>query len=605
MRSKVQGHETTARKIAYQVALCYQIGFAIERNEARSNELLKESEYAELDLSLLKAKSPKYPHDDSEWLTLQHLPSEGFLEKQNTEKAISQLSQEARDLSLALGNGHTLTLNVRNQLAYLLGGQGRYNECEKVSQQIMDTSLTTLSPESLHTLGSMGNLGVVYTHNGRLDEAEKIIIRVIETLDRIYMPGLKAHSNLTETLRYENNPYLLTCLNNLADIYRTQERWQEAEMLQKKAFDIASATLGADHPKTLQGMVNIAATYYSSRRLDEAEELYLEVLKSPSGVLSAQHPFRLTVEANLAYVYSGQGHHEKAIQLGMQALDARLKLLGPAHEGTLISMDHMTNTFRKSKQWEKAKEMCMQLIETSNQILGAEHAHTLDAMVQLMKIYFDQERWTEAERLALQVVNARRKLLGAEHLATVDATSNLAEIYIKQGRWKEAEDLHMHVIEIRKRLLGIHHHNTLACMGDLVLLYISCGQERLADAEQLAFHIMETSVRILGSSNHDTLISVKNLATVYQKQGRQDEALNLMESIKQLGSKADHPDTLLSEHIPQAQKTSQNNDPLTAKPTDSFRPRVTPFQSSSTLEQIKRTRHFLRRKEKGLPLKPL
>ena len=565
---------------------------------------MQEFEYPEIELSLLKATDPKFSEDDDEWLVLQHWPNEGFLGKQHIEKAVSQLSQEARDLSLTLGNDNTLTLNLKSQLAYLLGDQGRYNEVEKVSQEIMDICLNKLSPGSLHITWSMSNLGVIYNQDGRLDEAEKIMIRTIEVLEKIYMPDPEARSDLSETLQYRNNPYAFTCMTNLATIYRDQERWPEAEMLQKKAFDISSAILGADHPQTLLGMVYIAATYVYWRRLDEAEELYLEVLDSPSAVLSTQHPFRLRVEGELAYVYSGQGHHEKAVQLGMQTLNARLKVLGPVHGDTLNSMGQMTRAFRNCKNWEKAKEMCMQLIEKRNETLGAEHPVTLEEVVELMKIYFDQERWAEAETLALQVVKARRKLLGAERITTVNATSDLAEIYVKQGRWKEAEDLYMHVLETRKRLLGIHHHNTLACMSGLVVLYISCGQERLVDAEQLAFYIMETSVRILGSSHEDTLTSMGNLATVYQRQGRQDEGLKLMESMKQLGSKADHPDTLRSEHIPQAQKTCQDDDPLFSEPTSSFRPRFTPYQSN-TLEHIKRRRHDLRCKEKGLPLTPL
>ena len=571
------------------MALCYQIGFAVERNEVRSKEILKESEFAELDLSLLRAKNTKSPHSDSEWLTLQQLPAEGFLNEQDIEESIFQLTQEAKGLSQSLGDGHTLTLNVRNQLAYILGNQGRYNEFEKVNQQIMDASLTTLGPESLHALGSMGNLSAMYAENGRLDEAGKIMIQVIETLDKQYNPQVTAQSDITETLRYEQNPYLLTCMNNLAFIRTSQERWQEAENLQKTAFDIALGTLGADNTRTLESILNIAATYFSLSRLDEAEELYLEVLKSNSKVLSAQHPFRLAVEANLALTYSRQGRHEKATQLGMQTLNARLKLFGPAHKDTLISMDHMARIFRKSKQWERAKELCVQLIETKSQILGAEHISTLDAMAKLMALYFDQEHWTEAERLALQVVEARRKQLGAENIATLHAVEDLADVYTKQERWEEAIELYVLVVDIRKRLLGAEHHNTLACMSNLVLLYISCGQERLVEAEQLALQIKETSIRILGSSNPDTLTSMANLAEVYQKQGRQEEALNLTDSIEQLKSIADHPETSLCKTAPGALKTG----PLRWQ------------IASSTIEYVRRTRESTRSQENGLPLKPL
>ena len=601
------GHEETARKLAYQLAVCCEIGFGCERNEARSKGILNDYGYHEVELMLLKARNPDYLHD-SGWLMLQQIP-DGDVEEPDKEEAISQLSQEARDLGIVLGYGHALTLNVSGQLLYLLARKGRYNEVEKLSRQSMELSNKLYGPKGTHTTGCMGYLALAYLHNGRLDEAEKLMIQVIEVLGQVpsdtstklERPRSQKSADqpgLIEKLQYEGNQALVPSLLRLGEIYRTQERWQEAENLQFGTFKIAVNILGADHPETLKSMLELASTYYSTNRLNEARKLYLQVLESIPEVRSAEHPERLKVDADLAYIYSAQGHHERASRQGLQALNARLKLLGPVHKDTMESMTYMTITFRRAKQWGKAEEICMQLIELRKQTLGAEHAFTLNAMKQLMKIYFDQEHWTKAETIALQIVDARRKLLGLANIATVDDISELAQIYTKQGRWKEAEDLHKHVIEVRKQLLGIEHHNTLACMGDLVVLYILCGPERLADAEQLALQIMTTSVKTLGPSNPDTLTSIKNLAQVYEEQGRQDDASSLRESVRRLESEeVDHQDS--SSHSKRIAR-SQDDSSSVANSKDSSRPHLPSHRRSSRVEKVKRFRDFSRRAQHDL-----
>lgn len=540
------------------------------------------------------------------------MPDESYFDEQEGQKAIAQLYQESKDLGQALGHGHVLTLNVRNQLTYLLAQHERFREFELESQELLKISLDQRGPRDLHTLGSMGNLAVAYAENDRIDEAERMLLQVIEDFEGYYMDGWDAIErrklqnpgiplNINEADLYERSPHLVPLMLQLADIYRKQERWQEAEKLQKRCFSIASAVLGTDHPTTLVTMAKIASTFYSTRRLNEAEELIGETLKSKSGVLSAQHPFRLTLEANLAVISSHQDRHEEAIQRGMQVLNTRLKALDPTHRDTLDSLAHMTTTFRRSKQWERAQEVCTQLVETRRNILSAEHAHTLEATVSLMKIHFDQGNWTEAERLAWEVADTRRRLLGPEHISTVSSMSDLARVYTKQGRSQEAEELYMDVIKARKRLLGVEHSNTLPCMSHLLQLYFSLGPERLIDAEQLATEMRDLSIRLFGASNPQTLLSTAALAMIYREQGRHDEAMNLMETIRVPVPEIELPDLVLSEWTREVPSISQYNTPVAAEQKGFYRP----LQSSDTIEYIKRIRNFSRRVQNGLSMKPL
>ena len=56
--------------------------------------------------------------------------------------------------------------------------------------------------------------------------------------------------SLRQELLGDRHPSVATSLNNLAALYRSQGRYEEAEPLFKQALQIAEAVLGQDHPST-------------------------------------------------------------------------------------------------------------------------------------------------------------------------------------------------------------------------------------------------------------------------------------------------------------------------------------------------------------------
>ena len=57
------------------------------------------------------------------------------------------------------------------------------------------------------------------------------------------------------------DPRLATSLNNLAELYRAQGRYAEAEPLHKRALAIREKALGPEHPDVAQSLNNLAELY--------------------------------------------------------------------------------------------------------------------------------------------------------------------------------------------------------------------------------------------------------------------------------------------------------------------------------------------------------
>ncbi len=69
------------------------------------------------------------------------------------------------------------------------------------------------------------------------------------------------------------DPRLATSLNNLAELYRAQGRYAEAEPLHKRGLAIREKALGPEHPDVAQSLENYAALLRKTGRGNEAAML--------------------------------------------------------------------------------------------------------------------------------------------------------------------------------------------------------------------------------------------------------------------------------------------------------------------------------------------
>ena len=70
--------------------------------------------------------------------------------------------------------------------------------------------------------------------------------------------------------------------------------------------------LGDEHPDTLTSISNLAGLYQSQGRYEEAEPLYLECIKGRRRILGNKHPDTISTIYNLGDMYRTQGDMVKA-----------------------------------------------------------------------------------------------------------------------------------------------------------------------------------------------------------------------------------------------------------------------------------------------------
>src|SRR3989442_10818090 len=71
-----------------------------------------------------------------------------------------------------------------------------------------------------------------------------------------------------------SSPKLAISLTNLADIYRSQARYADAEPLYRRASEIVGKAFGSQHPKMARALDNLGNLYEAWGRPADAEPLY-------------------------------------------------------------------------------------------------------------------------------------------------------------------------------------------------------------------------------------------------------------------------------------------------------------------------------------------
>ena len=246
-----------------------------------------------------------------------------------------------------------------NSLAEVYRAQARNAEAESIHKQALAIREKTLGPGHPHVAQSLRNLAEVYRAQGRYTEAEALSKRALAIKEKArwrarasvqgglwetYMAaGVKAYQqgNYPEAEKQlgaalkeaegfgPQDPRLATSLNNLAELYRAQGRYAEAEPLHQRALAIREKALGPEHPAVGVSLSNLAALYSGQGKYADAEPLYKRSLAILEKALGSEHPRVATSLNNLALLYGAQGRYGEAEPLYKRALATHERVLGP------------------------------------------------------------------------------------------------------------------------------------------------------------------------------------------------------------------------------------------------------------------------------------
>jgi tetratricopeptide (TPR) repeat protein len=213
-------------------------------------------------------------------------------------------------------------------LADVYNSADRPAEAESLFQEALPQAIALEGETGMYPLLIMNGLAVTYRRLDKIDEAESLYQRVIET-----RRGLGDAP--------DNQRELLTAMSNLAFLYVIAGRPEEAESLMAEFLSRAGDVLGPEHPIVLKTTFDRSKLLRQAGRLSEAEASLVPVLDSMTRRFGRDHPHTCFVMSELSNVHRDQGHLDDALRLRLETVEGLLRALGEKHESTQHSVSEL------------------------------------------------------------------------------------------------------------------------------------------------------------------------------------------------------------------------------------------------------------------------
>ncbi|WP_417913250.1 tetratricopeptide repeat protein [Candidatus Electronema sp. TJ] len=243
-----------------------------------------------------------------------------------------------------------------------------------------------------------------------------------------------------------DNPDYLLAAGQMA---RTMGDYQRAEEWLEHLLAIREQEGKEDEALAL-ALNDLAVVYYSQGRYEEAEPLYKRSLEIWEKALGKEHPHVAATLNNLAELYRTQGRYEEAVPLYKRSLEIWEKALGKEHPHVAAALNNLAGLYQTQGRHEDAEPLFKRSLEIVEISLGKEHPHVATTLNNLAALYRAQGRYEEAEPLYKRSLEIWEKTLGKDHPDVAAALNNLAALYESQGRYREAEPLCQRALAILK-----------------------------------------------------------------------------------------------------------------------------------------------------------
>jgi tetratricopeptide (TPR) repeat protein len=262
----------------------------------------------------------------------------------------------------------------------------------------------------------------------------------------LYKDGLA----IKEKMLGPNDPGVAASLNNLADLYRIEGRYAEAESLHRRALAVRE-TLGPEDPDVAESLNNLSALYVDQGRYSEAEPLYKRALAILEKTLGDEHENVASGLNNLGLLYSTQGKYTEAERLYERALTIREKVLGLEHPHVAASLNNLAELSRRQGKYAEALPLYQRANAIWEKTQGSEHPDLAKGLNNLAALYQDQGNYASAEPLYLRALAMKEDALGSDHPSVATTLENLTSLYREHKRDAEAEPLEARAKAIREK----------------------------------------------------------------------------------------------------------------------------------------------------------
>jgi tetratricopeptide (TPR) repeat protein len=290
-------------------------------------------------------------------------------------------------------------------------------------------------PQDLRRADTTHLLGLSYQFQGKFDRAEQLFLEA---------------KSIREASGEEGRKLLGITLDSLGQLRFEQERWKEAEELERQAVQLCSATRGESDPGTLTANRHLGEIYSTQGRIAEAEAIFQHVINAirQNPILEPQLlPVTLRDQA---FIVLARGQYRLAEPLLKEALDLSSKL-GEERSEVADSLLALARFYRAQNDIARAEPLLRRAAAIYEKNNDPCLAHALQ---ELGLIAITDGKYAIARQELLRSVSIYQKFLGQDHINVAFAQVGLAEAYLGERNYAEAQSLIEHALPKESTVLN-------------------------------------------------------------------------------------------------------------------------------------------------------
>ena len=182
------------------------------------------------------------------------------------------------------------------------------------------------------------NEGLEAFQEGRHGDAERLLLAELARVERHEPKSLATARAMTD----------------LAELYRGQARFEEAEAQFARVIALLESLPGAPPRVLVRPLNSLALVYRAQGAYAKAEPLCQRALALAEGAHGPEHPATAGVVGNLLTVYLAQGRYGEAAPLFQRSVTLKERLLGPKHPDLASSLNNYAAFLRKTQNDREA-----------------------------------------------------------------------------------------------------------------------------------------------------------------------------------------------------------------------------------------------------------
>ncbi|MFG2798297.1 FxSxx-COOH system tetratricopeptide repeat protein [Streptomyces pseudovenezuelae] len=343
----------------------------------------------------------------------------------------------------------------------------------------------------------------------------------------------------------ENDMQYLYMRCQLANVLRSQGRYQEAREIDQELLERQRQVLGSSHPHTYITASSLSSDLAALGEYRSAVELAGAAHRGFRDIFHESHERTLSAANNLALALRMVGRYDEARAMDQSVYDRRMVVLGPEHPHTLGSAASLGRDLREIGRYEESVTILSRVYEDYERIMGQHFPPTLSCAKSLAVSLRRVGQVEDALRLTTATLARYREQYTSPNPDWLACDLNLASDLYAAGEKEQAREVARQALAGYMKVPGEAHPYTQGALNNLGIFHWGCGD--VEEAEGVFQKVLPRMRDMLGKDHPHTLISGLNLANVLADQGRFEEAYDL-ENKAATGLSTvlglHHPDTL-------------------------------------------------------------